>query len=143
MELQINKIMLGLAGGKYDREVVQLAIELAKKHKSSIHAVHVIEVKQALPLDADLPQEATHGEAVLEKTARWAEEMGMKIETDLLQARSAGSAITDEAIERNIDLIILPVPYRKKYGEFHLGSTASYVLKHAPCRTWICREPME
>lgn len=142
MELAIKRIMVPLAGSSYDQEVVTLAAELAKRHRASLYAVHVIEVKPAFPLDADLPAEVSRSEAVLEPVEKWAKDAGMKVETDLLQARSAGAAITDEAIERNIDLILIPVPYKKKSGEFHLGSTVEFVLKHAPCRTWICREAM-
>lgn len=142
MELAIKRIMVPLAGSSYDQEAVTLAAELAKRHKASIYAIHVIEVKPVYPLDADLPAEVSRSEAVLEHVEKWAREAGAGVETDLLQARAAGAAITDEAIERNIDLIIMPVPYRKKSGEFHLGSTVEFVLKHAPCRTWICREAM-
>jgi nucleotide-binding universal stress UspA family protein len=46
------------------------------------------------------------------------------------------------AIERKADLIILSLPYRVRFGDFYLGPTTMYVLKHAPCRVWICREEM-
>jgi hypothetical protein len=48
----------------------------------------------------------------------------------------------EEAIEAGADLILLGVPYRRKFGEFDLGKTVPYVLKHAPCEVWICREPI-
>jgi basic amino acid/polyamine antiporter, APA family len=143
MAVVYKKIMVALAGSKFDQEVVQLGVELAKKRKAQLFALHIIEVPQALPLDADLPQAMQRGEKILEMAEQWATEMEYKIDADLLQARSAGAAITDESIERNVDLVIMAVPYRKKFGDFYLGSTVSYVLKHAPCRTWVCREPME
>ncbi len=33
------------------------------------------------------------------------------------------------------------VTYRKRFGEFYLGQTTPYVLKNAPCRVWVAREP--
>jgi nucleotide-binding universal stress UspA family protein len=47
----------------------------------------------------------------------------------------------DEAIERNVNLIVMGVTYRKRFGEFYLGQTTPYVLKNAPCRVWVAREP--
>jgi nucleotide-binding universal stress UspA family protein len=50
-----------------------------------------------------------------------------------------GTAIVDEALEREVDLIVMGISYKRKFGEFDLGHTAPYVLKNAPCRVWIAR----
>ncbi|GAI70253.1 unnamed protein product, partial [marine sediment metagenome] len=63
-----------------------------------------------------------------------AEEQGCKIETELLQAREVAPAIVDEAIEREVDLILIGVTYKRRFGEFSLGDVVPYVLKNAPCR---------
>jgi nucleotide-binding universal stress UspA family protein len=41
-----------------------------------------------------------------------------------------------------VDLIAIGAGYEKKFGEFNLGETIPYVLKNAPCRVLICREPI-
>ena len=69
--------------------------------------------------------------------------MDCEVLTELLQAREAGPAIVDEAVERGIDLIIMAISYKKPFGEFDLGSTVPYVLKNAPCRVLIWREAIE
>lgn len=38
--------------------------------------------------------------------------------------------------------IIMGIPYKKRFGEFDLGRTTPYLLKHAPCHVWICRETL-
>jgi nucleotide-binding universal stress UspA family protein len=48
----------------------------------------------------------------------------------------------DEAIERGVDLIVIGLSYKKKFGEFSLGSTVPYVLRNAPSWVIICREPI-
>ncbi|MDP2728276.1 MAG: universal stress protein, partial [Dehalococcoidia bacterium] len=68
------------------------------------------------------------------------EELDYEVETELLQAREVGPAIVDEAIERGVDLILLGVPYKKRFGEFNMGRVAPYVLKNAPCRVWVIRQ---
>jgi nucleotide-binding universal stress UspA family protein len=61
----------------------------------------------------------------------------------LVQARDVAAALVDEAVERNADLLVLGLPYRKKFGgDFAIGRTIPYALKNAPCAVWVAREPM-
>ncbi|MFN8521833.1 MAG: universal stress protein [Chloroflexota bacterium] len=139
--MQASRILVPVTGNPTDDEVVELAASIARRQKAEVFALHVIEVKRTLPLDAELPDEAARGEEILNRAEAAAEKHGIHLQTDLLQARDVGHAIVDEALERGMDLIILGITYRKRFGEFDLGETAPYVLKHAPCRVWVCREP--
>ena len=56
-----------------------------------------------------------------------------EIETDILQAREAGPAIIDEAVERGVDVILMGASYKKRFGQFSLGDVAPYVLKNSVC----------
>ena len=48
----------------------------------------------------------------------------MRVETVLLQARDVGAALVDEASERGADLLVLGLPYRKRFGgDFAIGRT--------------------
>jgi nucleotide-binding universal stress UspA family protein len=138
--MQASRILVPVNGNPTDAEMVELALEIAKRSKGLVYAIHVIEVKRTMPLDAELPAEAQRGEDVLSKAEQAAEHLNQEIETDLLQAREVGPALVDEALERGIDLILLGVTYKKRLGDFDLGRTAPYLLKHAPCRVWVCRE---
>ena len=65
------------------------------------------------------------------------------LEAVLVQARDVGAALVDEAVERDADLLVLGLPYRKRFGgDFAIGRTVPYVLKNAPCAVWVAREPM-
>jgi nucleotide-binding universal stress UspA family protein len=65
------------------------------------------------------------------------------LQTSLLQARDVAAALVDEAIESGVDAILVGLPYRKRFGgDFVIGRTIPYVLKHAPCEVWIVREPI-
>jgi nucleotide-binding universal stress UspA family protein len=98
-------------------------------------------VPRALPLDADLPDEVVKGEAALAHAEALARGPDTIIESELLQARSIGAAIVDEATERHADLIVLGAQYRRRLGEFNMGVTLPYVLKNAPCRVLVARAP--
>jgi len=133
--MEFHKILVPVAGTEADEEAIKLADRLlAKKNRGEICAVHVISVERALPLDAEIESEIRKAEDILNHIESIAEEQGCKIETDLLQAREAGPAIVDEAIEREVDLILIGVTYKRRFGEFSLGDVVPYVLKNAPCR---------
>jgi nucleotide-binding universal stress UspA family protein len=133
-EIEFNKILVPVSGTKADDEAVRLACRLARKTKGKIWAVYVITVKRALPLDAELNDETSHGEEILDRAASIAEEQEYELETDLLQAREAGPTIIDEAIEHEADLILMGVEYKRSFGQFSLGSVIPYVLRNAPGR---------
>ena len=133
--MEFNKILIPVAGTQADEEAVKLACQLAKKkNKSKIYAVYVITVKRALPLDAEIESEIKEGEEILDRIERIAEELDTEIETDILQAREVGPAIVDEIVDREVDLILIGITYKKRFGQFYLGSVVPYVLKNAPCR---------
>jgi nucleotide-binding universal stress UspA family protein len=66
-----------------------------------------------------------------------------EVEGELLQARDAGHAIVDEAIERSADAIVIGVPYRRPFGEFELSRVPAQVLKTAPCEVVLLRMPAD
>ena len=140
--MEFHKILVPVAGTETDEEAIELANRLlAKKNKGKICAVHVISIKRALPVDAEVESEIRKAEDILNHIESIAEERGFSIETDLLQAREAGPAIVDEAIEREVDLILIGVTYKKLFGEFSLGDVVPYVLKNAPCRVILYHQP--
>jgi len=96
-------------------------------------AVHIISIDRSLPLDAELTNEVRKAEDILKRAEKVALERGFEIETDLLQARSAGPSIVDEAMERKTDLIVMGLTYKRRFGQFSLGDVTPYVLKNAPC----------
>ena len=132
--MEFQNILVPVAGTKADVGALELACSLAKKSKSKIFAVHVIPVERALPLDAEIESEIRKGEEILEHAETCAEELDYELETDLLQAREAGPSIIDEAVEHEVDLILMGVEYKRYFGQFSLGNVIPYVLKNAPCR---------
>ena len=132
--MDFKKILVPVANTPADDEAIGLACSLAKKNKGEIYAVYVITVKRTLPLDAEIESEIKQAESILDHAESVGEEWDCEINTDVLQAREAGPAIVDEAVERGVDLILMGIIYKKRFGQFSLGSVAPYVLKNAPCR---------
>jgi nucleotide-binding universal stress UspA family protein len=136
-------ILVPLKGNSSDRDVMKHAALLAKKSHSLLYAVHVVVVPQEFALESEQPDEVAHGEQVLEEAAKIAQEYSIEFESGILQARQAGVAIVEEAIERSASLIMMAVTFRDRRGEFNMGKTVPYVLRNAPSRVWIYREELQ
>jgi nucleotide-binding universal stress UspA family protein len=128
-----KRILVPVAGTEADEETMRLACRLAKKDKGKVWAVSVVTVKRALPLDAEIDSDIKKAEDVLDRVEKVAEEEDYEVETNVLQSREAGPAIIDEAVEKEVSLILMGVKYKKHFGQFNVGSVAPYVLKNAPC----------
>ncbi|MFQ5996064.1 MAG: universal stress protein [Dehalococcoidales bacterium] len=138
--MEIRKILVPVVGTEADEEAMKLACRLAKRDKGKIWAFYVITIKRALPLDAEIKPEIEKAEGILDHIEMVAEEQDYEVETDVLQAREAGPAIIDEAVERKVDLILMGIKYKRRFGQFSLGNVVPYVLKNSPCPVILYQE---
>src|SRR5258708_13309419 len=63
--VKLTNILVPLAGTAIDPDLIENAIALGRSHKAKITAVHVIEVKWNIPLDAALDAELERGQEIL------------------------------------------------------------------------------
>ncbi len=137
------RAVVALNGGASDARILSLVLDLARPARADVVAVHVVEVDWTQPLDASVAEMSEETQRVLDMAEAQAERAGQELEAVLVQARDVGAALVDEAVERAADLLVVGLPYRKKFGgDFAIGRTVPYVLKNAPCAVWVSREPM-
>jgi nucleotide-binding universal stress UspA family protein len=136
-------MVVPVSGGPGDGRLLDIVSKMADRKNVAITIVFVVEVEQSMPLDAELPSEIERGERVLRDAAKFAgacvQGRQGSVQTELLQARSAGAAIVDEAIDRNADVIMLSASLRRKHGRITTGETIDYVMKNAPCEVVVIR----
>src|SRR5512135_2110304 len=120
---KFTRILVPVEGLPRDDEALRLASFVARQDKAELLAIYVIEIQRTLPLETENASQIEHAEEVLQHAEQITKQSGVRADTDLLQARIAGPALVDEATEREVDLIILGVPYREPLGEFRLGDT--------------------
>ena len=138
-----RRAVIALNGGPSDPRIVRLVAEQARLTKAELIAVHILEIDWTLPLDADIAGDSDEVQRVLDSAEAVAEELKVKLEPVLLQARDVGAAIVDETVERGADLLVVGLPYRKRFGgEFAIGRTIPYILQNAPCAVWVVRDPI-
>src|SRR5689334_24809204 len=116
---------------------------MTDSHGGRRYGVHIIEVNRSLPLGAVMDDVVERGEQILDEVVKLATASQLPVETELVQARDTGPALVDEAMEWGADLIVMGLPYKKRFGEFNLGKTVPYVLKYATCRVMLFREHRE
>jgi len=140
-----SRMIVPVHGTNADRRAIEVAGLLGSGKSAEIVLVHVVEVAQSLPLEADLPVEIGAGEQTLREAEEWARAAAStrvgRISPELLQARSAGTAIVDEAIERGAEVIVMAMCQHLRHGQPTPGKTVPYVLKNAPCEVIVTRVP--
>lgn len=136
-----QRILVPVNGAETDVEAVRLGCRLAKRGKARVMVVTVLEIRRSLALGTVQDAEMDKAEKLVEQAERVARELETEIDTELLQAREAGPAIVEEIAHWKADLVVVGMPFRERFGEFHMGRTAPYILRHAPCRALLFREP--
>ncbi len=134
-----KSVLVAVSGNSADEEAVRFAAQMMEPQRGSLYIVHVIEVERSLPVDSELPFHTTRGDDLLDRMERTAKPFRCEVYSELLQARLAGHAIVHEAAERDVDAVVIGMPYKTKYGSFTLGDAAPYVLEHALCRVVLWR----
>ena len=143
LAVPVKRVVLGLNGSPADPLVVRLGCQLVRDQHATLTALHVVEVDWSHDLSEDISSGNEAAAAVLDRAEGEAERFGARLETSLLQARDVSAAVVDEATELGADVIIVGLPYRKRFGgEFAIGRTVPYVLQNAPCKVLVVREPM-
>ena len=140
--MDAQRVLVAIKGTELDDDAVRLSCNLVRERHGVVHVLYVIEVQRSQPLDAEEPEEAQRGEQILQATEEVARELGCRVEADVRQARNAGPAVVQEAVDREVDLILVTMPYKRRFGDFNLGSAIPFILKNAPCGVLVWRAPV-
>jgi nucleotide-binding universal stress UspA family protein len=140
------RIIVPVSGSESDDRLLKVVERIARRQNAEVTLIFVVEVMQSLPLDAELPAEVERGEQVLrqahDEVMHSLENKSSKVNTEILQARSAGAAIVDEAIVREADVIMMSCTLQRRHGKLTTGETVEYVLRNAPCEVIVIRQAM-
>ena len=133
-------MLVAVEGRSPDRDAVRLACDLLVPQKGNLFIVYVIEVERGLPLDSEIAPATAKGEEVLKEMEQVARPYRFATRAELLQSRKAGLAVVQEAVDKEVDAIVLGTSYMEQYGSFSLGETVPYVLQNAPCKVILWRD---
>ena len=142
MRTNSQRILVPVNGDSVSERTFRWACQTAKESKAELHAVYVIEVPLDLPLEAEITEDVNRGEELLNRIEAIATQEKCKgVQARYMRARDAGPAIVLETIDRNMDTVIMGVPFRRRFGHCDLGTTAEYIFHNAACQVVLWRDP--
>jgi nucleotide-binding universal stress UspA family protein len=136
-----QRVLVPMKIGLIGEEVLGTALRLAEERRCALRALHVIRVPLDRPLDASLIDAEEQAEASLAEAKLIAAEHGIPIEVHIARARAIGEAIVDEAIEHEVDLIVMGSAPRWRRQSRFFSPTVDYVLRKAPCEVMVIAYP--
>jgi nucleotide-binding universal stress UspA family protein len=110
---------------------------------ATVFLVHVTELPDATPLDADVPDMDRLAARVLRLGQRVVSRSGLKVKTITLRAHSAGTALLDELRSGKIELGVFGYHHGRSFGELVLGTSAQHLARNAPCEIVLLIPPRE
>ena len=142
MRLDAKRILVPVNGEQVSERTFRWACQTARDSKAELHAVYVIEVPLELPLEAEITEDINRGEDILARIESiGSEEKYKSVQAKFMRARHAGPAIVMESEDREMDLIIMGIPYKRRFGACAMGPTADYIFHNAPCQLIFWRQP--
>ena len=141
MRLNAKRILVPVNGDAVSERAFRYACQTAKECKAELHAVYVIEVPLDLPLEAEITEDINRGEDILSQIeAIGAHEKCKTVQANYMRARDAGPAIVLETRDREMDLVIMGIPYKRRFGSCEMGSTGGYIFQNAACQVLLWRD---
>ena len=110
------------------------AVSLARRFDATVHAVHVVNLRNVRPTDEQLVADLRRfGENIAEEVAELATEAGVEATTSVLETRGrVHRTIIEAATERETDCIVMGTHGRTGLARVALGSVAERTLRESP-----------
>ncbi len=131
-----KRILIGLKTLDHAAELTDLACRLGARG-ASLLLVHIIELPDPTPLDAEVPDLDAMAKKIFRTAERIASRSGMKVSRLVIRAHDAGPALLDEMKVKKVELAVIGYHRRRTLGEFLLGTAAQHIAGHAPCHLVI------
>jgi nucleotide-binding universal stress UspA family protein len=93
------------------------------------------------PFDAPMIDAEEQAEASLAEAKLMAADAGVTVKTKIVRARAIGEAISKEAGDNDVDLIVLGSAPRWRRQSRFFSPTVDYVLRKAPCEVMVIAYP--
>ncbi len=136
-----RRVVVAVVDSEESDHATAVAAQLVAQ-RGELVFVHVVEVPLEFPLEQPPPPEEEplrrQAHALLARCQALAERYGVSSKRVLERRHAAGPAIVEAAERVGASLIVIAGEQRfSTSGRLRLGSTATYVLKHADCRVTV------
>lgn len=137
-----KRILIGLKTLDHAVELTDLACRLGARG-ASLFLVHIVELPDPTPLDADVPDLDAMAKKILRAAGRVARRGEMNVSALVLRAHDAGPALLDEMTAKKVELAVIGYHHKHTLGEILLGTTGQHLARRAPCHLIIDMAPHE
>ena len=142
--LRYEKLLIPVSGTEADEPALRLAAILLGGTTGSAALIHVIEVPFARNLDAEDDKAVAFADEVTSKAEEFLRAQEIQVVSSVVQERSAGPAIVDDAVEQDADLIVMGLRYKMRFGgQWDAGRTVPYVMRNSTAPVWCLRVETE
>jgi basic amino acid/polyamine antiporter, APA family len=135
-EAEYDSVLVAFDETGYDAAVMATAARLAARRRRGIHVLVTIAVPASSPIDADLPEQESAAQSIIEEAKV---QVGRRVSGhwDKVRAGQTGRRIVDEAKAVNAEAIVIPMS--RSGGGF--ARALETVLRERPCRVIIESAP--
>ena len=142
--LRFERILVPVSGTEADEPALRLAATLMAGTSGEAVLLHVIEVPFERNLDAEDEKAVAFADEVTARGEAFLAQHGVTARSGVVQARAAGPAIVDDAVEQSADLIVMGLRYKKRFGgQWDAGRTVPYVMRNSTAPVWCLRVETE
>ena len=126
-------------GTDIDNLVIETTCKIARHAKEKIAVIYVIAIPRNKPIDQEISFYTEKGEKSLQKAEELSQQFKVKIDGQILQARSRGPSIVNYAKEEGFDMLIMGINKNKPEGTLPLDADTKYVLANSAAKVITCR----
>ncbi|HEX8205374.1 MAG TPA: universal stress protein [Solirubrobacteraceae bacterium] len=134
-EAEYDSILVAFDSGHYVEDAVATAVKLAARRRRGIHVLVWINVPNAAPIGASMPEQEQAAQAIIEQ-AKLAGGRRVSGHYEKVRPGQAGRMVVLEAKSMRAAAIVMPLPQRVR-GAALFGGTLETVLRERPCRVII------
>jgi nucleotide-binding universal stress UspA family protein len=147
--MKLDKILVPVDYSAASRAALELALGIAESFRAAVHVVHVLELPLYSSLDMSVSISGFPAQSYVSYAQRRAAEemsefLAPERNRELTQAIVTGepsSMVLKIAEDGGYDLIVMGTHGRTGLKHLLLGSTAEWIVRHAPCPVLTTREP--
>ena len=117
-----------------------VALLLGGREGVEASLLHVIEVPFDRTLDTEDEAAVARADEIVSSAKAALAAHNIPTRPLTVQARAAGPAIVDDANEIGVDLIVMGLRYKKRFGgQWDAGRTVPYVMRNSTAAVWCLR----
>ena len=135
----VKRILVPTVGTAFAGREVELACRLGEGQKAEIQLAYVLEVPRTLSLGASMPDEEARGLEAMKLAKTIIDLHKLPSTMKVLRARIAGQGIVQEALQQDVDMIVVGMKPGMGIAYDAFARTMDVLMRHAPCELLIDR----